>query len=373
MNLRYKIILLILPLAFSAFAQNVFADEVGDKRFFYINSSYDQAEREKINAVLVRSTGRLYFYIDEGWWNTENQVAQKEYLDLLGVEFENRIYPILSSFYGREWIPGIDNDIKITALLHPMKKEAGGYFRSNDEYEKIQVSDSNEREMVYLNAEYLDNSTLIKSFLAHEFVHLITFNEKTIKNGIEEETWLDEARAEYASTLLGYDDKYQGSILEKRVQYFLEKPNGPLTEWNNTKYDYGRISMFTHYLADHYGVGILRDSLNYSKAGIESINYALKKNGYNKKFIDIFGDWVVAVVINDCNYGSTYCYLNKNLKNIYINPIINFLPVTGNSTLTMSDGAKAWSGNWYKIIGGGGGSLDFVAIYSKKPSRWLYC
>ena len=357
---RYKIILFILPLLFLAFAQVVSADEVGDKRFFYINSGYDYAEREKLSAVLVKSTGKLYFYIDENWWNLANQQKERENLNLLGNEFEGKISPMLSSVLGREWSPGIDDDVKITILMHPMKKEAGGYFRSNDEYEKIQISDSNEREILYLNADYLDDQSLTKSFLAHEFVHLITFNEKTKKRGVEEETWLDEARAEYASTMLGYDDEYRGSVLEKRVQYFLEKPNGSLTEWNNTKYDYGRISLFTHYLVDHYGINILRDSLGSSETGIGSINYALQKNGFKKTFSDIFEDWLIAVLINDCNYGPTYCYLDKNLKNVYLNPVINFLPVIGNSTLTMSDSAKIWSGNWYKIIGGGGGSLEFI-------------
>lgn len=360
MSLCCKTILFALPLLFLASVQPASADEVGDKRFFYINSQYDYAQREKTSAVLVKSTSKLYFYIDESWWNIADQSAQKENLNSLGTEFENNVAPVLSTLLGREWSPGIDNDIKITVLLHPMRKEAGGYFRYNDEYEKIQITDSNEREMVYLNADYLDNQSLIKSFLAHEFVHLVTFNEKNKKRGVEEEVWLDEARAEYVSTLLGYNDTYQGSVLEKRVQYFSENPSGSLTEWNNTKYDYGRTSVFIHYLADQYGFNILGDSLRSQKSGIESINYALLKNGFKKTFSDIFEDWLIAVLINDCNYGSTYCYLDKNLKNLYINPLINFLPVTGSSTLTMADNSKIWSGIWYKIIGGGGGSLEFV-------------
>ena len=155
----------------------------------------------------------------------------------------------------------------------------------------------------------------LKAFFTHELIHLITFNQKNKKYDIEEDTWLNEARAEYVPTLLGYNN-YEDSYLEKRAQYFSEKPTGSLIDWQNTKYDYGRASLFVHYLVDHYGINILSDSLHSPKIGIDSINYALQKNGFKEDFSQIFSDWTVAVLINDCNYGAKYCYLNKNLKDL---------------------------------------------------------
>jgi len=337
------------------------ADSLGEKRNFYIDSSYDLDKRGSINAVLLKVTSRAYFYADESWWNLALQNEVYATLSSLGDEFDNNIYPVLTTNYGSEWTPGIDKDARITILIHPMIKDAGGYFRSNDEYLKLQVPGSNEREMIYLGSASLGNLN-VKSFLAHEFSHLIIFNQKNKTYNIEEETWLNEARTEYASTLLGYDDIFIGSYLQNRVQSFYDEPFNPITEWQNTKADYGVINLFTQYLVDHYGKEILIDSLHSPKVGIESINYALQKEGVNKDFAKVFTDWTVAVFLNDCNFGQDYCYLNKNLKDLHVYPKINFLPLSGQSILSVTEITKDWAGNWFKIIGGKGDTkISFIS------------
>lgn len=353
-----KGIFLLGFILFSTIALPISADTVGQKNVFFIDSGYDLTQRNKLTAILVKRVSNLYFYVDENWWNFISQDKIYQSLDSLGEEFENNIYPKLISAYGSEWNPGIDGDPAITVLIHPMKKNAGGYFRSNDEYSKVLISDSNEREMLYINSDYID-SKLAKSFLAHEFTHLITFNQKENKNNVTEEVWLNELRAEYAPTLAGYDNVFAGSNLERRIQDFSDNPSESLTEWRGDKSNYGSINLFAQYLADHYGAIVLRDSLQISKIGVESLDYALEKNGFKgETFPEIFKNWVIAVLINNCDYGQKYCYLNFNLRNFHITPQINFLPFSGESTLTFSDTARRWSGNWYKIIGGNG-VLDF--------------
>jgi len=346
-----KFVFIISLILFLSLANIVSADNVGEKRSFYIESYYDASDREEITAVLVKTTPKIYFYVDKSWWNFAPHNEVYQILSELGQDFDDKIYPILTSTFGPEWNPGIDKDSRITILIHPMKKEAGGYFSTKDEYSQIEVSNSNQREMIYLNSNYID-SLYNKSFLAHEFVHLITFNQKDNTYNISEEIWLNEARAEYASTLVGYDDEYEGSYLENRVKIFSEHPLNPLIEWQNKKEDYGILNLFTQYLVDHYGIEILVDSLQSSKTGIESINLALKKNGFDEDFSQIFLDFSIAVLINDCNYGLKYCFLNDNLKNIHVATKTSFLSLTGKSTLSIADVVKNWSGNWYKIIGG---------------------
>jgi hypothetical protein len=356
-----RIVFVVSLILFLSLAIAVSADSVGEKRSFYIEPDYDKSDREKVTAVLVKITSKLYFYVDETWWNftTQNEVYQ--ILSELGGEFDDNIYPVLTSTFGPEWNPGIDKDSRITVLIHPMKEEAGGYFSTKDEYSEIEVSNSNKREMIYLNSNYIDSS-YNKSFLAHEFVHLITFNQKDNTYNISEEVWLNEARAEYTSTLVGYDDEYEGSKLENRVKIFSEYPSDPMIEWQNKKEDYGVLNLFTQYLVDHYGVEILVDSLQSPETGIESINLALEKNGFDEDFSKIFLDFSIAILINDCNYGSKYCFFNDNLKNIHVVPKTSFLSLTAKSTLSISDVVKNWSGNWYKIIGGKNDlKLEFIS------------
>ena len=280
---------LILAIALPKF---VFADTYGQKVNFFVESSYDISKRETISATLRHIGVKAYFYIEDDWWEKLSNKEKQETLNRivkLSQEFDQRIYPILTSTFGSEWTPGIDKDERITVLLHKMKEGIGGYVRTIDGYLRVQAPESNQREMVYLNVNYL-SSPLIKSYLAHEFTHLITFYQKTKKFGVDEEVWLNEARAEYSPTLLGYDDEFLGSNLESRVKEFLNSPNDSLCEWRNRKADYGVVSLFTQYLVDHYGIEILKDSLHTKKTGIEAINYALEKNGFEKRFSDIFLD-----------------------------------------------------------------------------------
>ncbi|MBI2625307.1 MAG: hypothetical protein HYW70_03160 [Candidatus Nealsonbacteria bacterium] len=339
-------------------------DAMGQTRSFYIEESYDIDKRSQIDATVRKISPQLYFYIDESWWgklSVQGQEKVKDAMNFLTEEFEGRIYPLLTQNFGKEWNPGIDKDTRITILLHPMKEGAGGYFNEGNEYPKSQVPESNEREIIFLNANVIDSSAA-KGFLAHEFMHLITFYQKNMLLGTTEDVWLNEARSEYAPTYIGYDREYSGSNLERRVRDFSGQPFDSLTEWRNRPADYGAVNLFTQYLVDHYGAKILIDSLHSRKVGIASLNEALKNNGYADDFSQIFTNWTIAVLMADCGISQKYCYLNQNLKNLKITPLINYLPFVGESTLSVTNNVKDWSGNWHKFIGGKGTlNLEFRA------------
>ncbi len=349
-----------LPLFFAHMAAGA---NSGDFTTFNVEKNVEVSENRQVQAVLVKTSPDLYFYVEKSWWEAQTPAKQNEILgklDTLSAEFSNTIYPNLTSIFGPEWRPGVDGDTKITVLFHSMKEGSAGYFRSADEYLKLQVPDSNEREMVYLALANIESSQL-KVFLAHEFTHLIEFNQKDRKNGVAEETWLNEARADFSSTLLGYDTVYDGSNLQKRVRDFLGNPSDSITEWQEKKYDYAAVSIFMHYLVDHYGVNILADSLKLKSIGIASLNEMLAKGGYKEDFADIFTDWTITNIINNCAGNTKFCYLNQSLQNLRIAPTLNFLPLTGNSSLSVTNVTKNWAGNWQKIIGGNG---DLVLEFS---------
>jgi len=341
------------------------AASVGDVVNFNVDKGFDASGRTQITAVLLQINPRLYFYVDKQWWDSQTLTKQSGILaDLnnLSIEFNNKIYPTLTAVFGPEWNPGIDNDPKITVLFEPMNSTEGGYFREADEYYKLQLPNSNEREMLYISVSDID-SPAAKIILAHEFTHLITFNQKNKISGVEEDTWLNEARADYSSTILGYDNTYEGSNLQQRVKDFIANPSDSITDWAGTKYDYASVDLFTHYLVDHYGINILPDSLKSKSAGIESINNALLRENAKENFAQIFTDWTIALAINDCSQNLEYCYSNKNLASLRISPTLIFLPLAGSSSLSETNVTKNWSGNWQKIIGGSGDlKLDFSTL-----------
>ena len=323
---------------------------------FFVDSVMDSNRKGNIPAVLINTSQHAYFYVDQEWWtqlSPEDQDKDNQFLQSLGAEFDDKIYPGLTSVYGTEWKPGIDNDLHATILFHPLQNGAAGYFRPVDEHELLQSPNSNEREMVYLNADYIP-SNYVKSLLAHEFTHLITYNQKDRRAGVTEETWLNEARAEYSPTLLGYDQIYQGSNLQRRARIFLEHPADSLVEWGEKSADYGALNLFTQYLVEHYGISVLVDSLHSSKTGIASLNEALENNKFQEKFSDVFTNWTIASYVNDCSVGSQYCYLDLALEDLQVTPKTYFLPLSGDSSLSSTDQTQNWAGKWIRFIGGDG-------------------
>jgi len=349
-----KLFFLVLIFLFLPFFTQALT--IGQKVKFFIDSSYDSLGREEVSATLKRIGLNSYFFVDDDWFE-KLDFSQKgkveEAIYSLDNEFSNKIYSVLTSNYGSEWKPGIDGEERIYILIHPMKKGAGGYFNNGDEYLRVENPKSNEKEIVYLNANYITFPNA-KSLLSHEFTHLITFNQKDRLQKVSEETWLNETRAEYAPTLVGYDATFEGSNLERRTKIFLTYPSDSLCEWKNEEADYGVLNLFTQYLVEKYGAKILIDSLHSSKTGIVSLNEALNKNGFSEDFSQIFTNWTIGIFVNDCSLSEKYCFKSDNLKNLRITPLINYLPLVGKSSLTFSNATKNWSGNWQKIIGGKG-------------------
>ena len=362
----FKIIFFTIAIFFLAgFTVPAKAANISDV-FFNVDANFDVGESSQVQAVLIKTAANLYFYVQKDWWEAQVPAKQSEIinnLDVLSSEFDKKIYPTLTSVFGSEWKAGVDGDSKTIILFHAMKEGVGGYFRSNDEYIKLQMPNSNEKEMLYLPISQIDNISKLKVFLAHEFVHLITFNQKDRLRGVQEDVWLNESRAEYAATILGYNGLYEGSNLQARLKNFLERPSDSLVEWKENKYDYGVINVFMHYLVDHYGINMLSDSLQSPLTSIASINAVLAKNGYQEDFSQIFTNWAIALMVNDCKVGPKYCYLSSNLANFKINPTLNFLPLSGSSSLSVTNVTKNWAGNWQKIIGGKGDlTLEFSGV-----------
>ncbi len=348
----------VLPFAFAILFVPLFvgAVSIGEEERFFIESSYDRQERESITASLRVVTDDIQFYIESDWWEdlSENEREGREkILYNLGKKFKEEIHPEVSESYGD--IP--DNEITgedhIVVLFHSMKRDAGGYFRTGDQYSRFQYSRSNEGNILYLNADFM-NDPNISGYLAHEYIHLITFNEKNREHGVSEEVWLNELRAEMIISLLGYNDDYEGSNLEMRVRNFLRDPDFSLTEWTEQAADYGIVNLFGHYLVEQHGEEILYDSLRSRLVGIPSISYALDKNDEERTFSEVFTDWTIAVYLNDCSYGEEYCYKNEHLKDVNVSPSTVFVPSGRNEEIRVEYKTKNWAGNWQKIIGGEG-------------------
>ncbi|PJE59787.1 MAG: hypothetical protein COU85_01850 [Candidatus Portnoybacteria bacterium CG10_big_fil_rev_8_21_14_0_10_44_7] len=318
---------------------------------FFIDPTYDYAGRTEALAYPLVTTEHAYVYVERDWWQTLNAPAEVQARSEIAKvinEFNTRIYPLITTAYGSEWRPGIDNDERLTIFFTQMRSGVAGYFNAADEQPTAIIANSNQREMLYLSTRFLGD-TRLKAFLAHEFQHLITNYQKTEKQNLYEETWLNEARSEYAPTLLGYDDSWDSSNLVRRVEEFLNSPSDSLTEWRNDFPDYGVANIFMQYFIDHYGANTLKLMTQNNQVGILSIDNALLAGGAKKDFSDVFTDWSVAVFLNDCAIRpvNLYCFQNKNLG--YNRLHLNLSLVDSGQSVSQQAQLKDWAAAWYQV------------------------
>ncbi|MBP9822485.1 MAG: hypothetical protein KBC81_03545 [Candidatus Pacebacteria bacterium] len=326
------------------------ANVLGEKHTFFVNSAYNASGQTSVAATLNYVGERAYFYVEDSYLNglgvNERQQFDQQVVSA-SQEFDNNIYPKEINFWGSEPNPGIDNDPKITILLERLTSGTGGYFDSVNEYPSSQVKNTNQREIISANVLSLGSSRL-KIFLAHEFQHLISFNQKDVLRNVYEDTWLNELRSQYAITVAGYNGDYPVSDLSQRVQSYLYAPEDSLTEWPNTNLDYASVTLFGQYLIDRFGPTILQESLHSSLVGIDSINKYLRDHKSSENFTDLFSDWVWTNYINNRSVDSRFGYLNQDLQYLHVLPT-DSRQIFSQNTNSFSYSLKPWEAGWYQF------------------------
>lgn len=338
------------------------ADTIGQTQTFNVNSKYDQLARTSLSATLRQVSEHAYFYVEDRYWNNLNPNERNvlnNNISALVQEFDNNIYSKETQFWGAEPNPGIDNDPKVTIVLEDLVSGNGGYFDTSNEYPKGIAGDSNEREIIFISVQA---GNFAKMFLGHEFQHLISYNQKELLRKIQEDVWLNELRSEYSVSLLGYDDNFYNSSLERRVSAFLENSSDSLTEWPNVSADYAQVALFGQYLSEQFGQSILNETLQSPTVGIDSINQFLRGHNYSDKFSNVFENWTVANYLNNNFMDKRYGYQREELKNIHVIPEQSFLSYP--STYVFNYSLKSWQPAWYKY--------NFSSLPSDKALKISY-
>jgi len=314
---------------------------------FNVNPDYDLSSRNQIEAQLLKTTNKLYFYADKNWYQNFPQKGELDNkLYNLASDFEYKIYPFLTNLLGSEDNPGVDNDPRIVIVLEPLKDNYGGYIQSGDRYFKNQYQNSNEGQIIYLNADLILKADLnfLDYELAHEFTHLITLKQKP-----DSQTWFYEMMSEFAGQAIGVD---MSQITKQRAQNLLYSTEVNLENWNNLDKDYGKVYLFALYLKEQFGNQLFSEALKYpSNDGLISLDNALKRRG--SSFDEAYLNWLITNLYNTCETNNTkYCYQDSNLKDFSVIAYSYYLPQQPKSLLSVTDSIKAFTGKWQKLNGG---------------------
>ncbi len=352
--MRMRLIFIFIALIiFTGKGTPASADILSESHNFYINKDFDKYGREISSFTLRYISEKAYLYVDDTYWNELSTSGRENFqksLESLGNEFDSAIYPRETAFYGNEANPGIDGDPRIVLGIQSLKEGYGGYFDTVHSYSKQEATQSNAREMIFINAlaTHLDVD-LARMFLAHEFLHLISFNQKERLNSSVEDIWLNEARAEYGVSVSGYNTDPVQSNLAQRKDTFIENPTDSLTEWQNKHPDYASVLIFTHYLVEQYGQDILKETLRSKTSGIASINEYLAAKGYGEKFSDIFVEWMAANYLNDVSLSPRLGYRDPFLRDFKIRALARSMSIGGLADIDQSVSVKPWQPAWVEF------------------------
>jgi hypothetical protein len=264
--------------------------EVGTRRLFHA-SNVDTEEQFDLYAILEYKTEHVYMWVEEG--ESVDQDDLKAAADL----FEEETYATNRAFFGSEWSPGVDNDPHLS-ILHAtnLGRSVAGYYSSADEFVSEVREDSNEMEMFYINIDNVcPDSSFYNGVLAHEFQHMIHWY-----NDRNEETWLNEGFSELATYLNGFDVGGSDYL-------FTDAPDTQLNTWPSgpgaAGANYGGAYLFTSYFLDRFGSDATKALVAHEENSFTSVEDVLREQGSDLTYEDLFGDWVVANLLDDPTIG----------------------------------------------------------------------
>ncbi len=264
--------------------------EVGTRRLFHA-SNVDTEEQFQVYATLEYKTEHVYMWVEEG------EPVDQDDLEAAADLFEEQTYPTNRAFFGSEWTPGVDSDPHLS-ILHAtnLGSSVAGYYSSADEFVSAVREDSNEMEMFYINIDNVRlNSRFYNGVLAHEFQHMIHWY-----NDRNEESWLNEGFSELATYLNGFDVGGADFI-------FAEAPDTQLNTWPSgpgaAGANYGASYLFTSYFLDRFGSDATRALVAHEENSFASVEAVLRQQGANLGYEDLFGDWVIANLLDDPDLG----------------------------------------------------------------------
>ncbi|MFX1400249.1 MAG: hypothetical protein ACFE8V_03265 [Promethearchaeota archaeon] len=265
------------------------------QRTFWIYD-FTSSSYSKINATLLSTGEKCYVYMQDQCITELGEYTAIQQTEHICNEFDNIIYPRITNLAGHPngTLGDIDGDPRIIILV---SQNPYSYY---DQRNELDIEYSNLCEMFHFNYR-----TWIPT-IAHELHHLIWFN-----NEMDEPHFTLEALAEYAMYHAGYLAPYDNKC--PQVDLFLDHPEDSLLYWNMlNSIDYGGAYLFAFYIAEKYGVDILRDLITEPSDGAYGIENILKKAGNNISFNELYLNWITALTLDELGFKNDL-YGFKNL------------------------------------------------------------
>ncbi len=260
---------------------------VGHQRTFW-TCDFSIPSFYELNATLLAIGEHCCIYMQDDCISELGESVAISQTETIRDEYDTSIYPQVIDLAGHPngTLGDIDNDPRIFILL---SRNTMTYYSERNEFSSSIVSYTNECEMFYLYYKCHSISWTL-AVVAHEFHHLIWFN-----NELDEPPLTLEALAQYAMYHAGYLAPYNN--LAPQVGYYLSHPEDSILYWSHN--DYGSGYLLAFYIAEHYGVEILRNLITEPSDGPAGIETVLQRAGHNITFNELYVNWITALTIDE--------------------------------------------------------------------------
>ncbi|MFO7262369.1 MAG: IPT/TIG domain-containing protein [bacterium] len=290
------------------------APKVGDRRQFRVINKDDGFTR--VTAEVMHVSGRAVFYQDvrapAGGFTATDFAA-------LGRLFDDPIYEAVVSTFGEP--SDVDGDGRITILFTPVVNEMtprgsngfiAGFFYGLD---LTTEPNSNRAEIFYSlvpdpNGDFGDRRAtsdvlrVVPPVLAHEFQHMIHFNQRFLLRRVGTEVqWLSEALAHSAEDIVAAALRERGQESDadvfsipnlQRASRFLADPGGASLIGDDppgSLEERGAQWLFLKYVSGHYGgADLLRTLTQTTRSGVDNVTAAT-----GRSWSSLLADWSVAL------------------------------------------------------------------------------
>lgn len=270
-----------------------------ERDFSLLARGGDPASAESYRRVhaRLRAAGRwVQVYVDEA---DVARVGPAVLRDLVGT-FEERVLPTAVRLFGPA--ADVDGDGRFTILLSGRvgrlaegRPAADGFVRGADFDAHVPDPFGNRADLLYLDAG-LEAGPYLRTVLAHEYAHAVTFCRKVVdrpaadRRAADEEGWLDEGIAHLVEDLHGFSRRN----LDYRVRAFLAAPE----RYRLVVEDYyradlfrshgnrGSTYLFLRWCADRFGPGLLPRLVRSPLRGVANLEAAT-----GVPFADLYREW----------------------------------------------------------------------------------
>ncbi len=308
--------------------------QIGSTRQF-VFPPFGNVPKTTITASLVATGERANAYVDVADVSRMNADSLQVQVD----RFSEKTYPLVTSAFGPA--SDVDSDGKIhflyTNLVNPDESifGAAGFFHAPSLLSVSQGGNGNLSDMFYIDPD--TDPRKVHAVLAHEFQHLINFNQRVlVRNGQPEVLWLNEGLSHFCEDLIG-----ENFFNESNADFFLDfTGQGPLvTNGNCVRRSRGALYLFVHSLVEEFGSGIVSRLVQTDKTGIANIEAAT-----GRRFGDIFDRHAARLFLSGLRLNTKLNYTSAPLAD----------DISHARAFPLPNQPVIWPEGGYQIYDGGG-------------------